>query len=536
MQHARIKSLILKNCNIGYLGIEELESSLRRNQFNALEVLNMKMNPSIGSNIARLGQQLQFKTLPALQVLNLSDCNLNMQGGIVMSRVFSGMTGLKKLNLDFCKIELVSLAGISGKLQGGGLRCLTGLKVLELAGNGLVLDGGNVSYTGATKNEFFEDLALLTCLENLNLENCRLRAEGVQMFAKQCLCKLTLLTHLNISVNGLMSLSDDEDNLDDCFLDLAAGIRHLKKLTNIKFNQGGFSSFVARRLCEAIASLPRPTYFYDGDDGQKKCKPLTLISKPPFFFKSTNFLRSIQGPISIDVNHCAPEPPLTELKNSNLPWLLWWDDGNADKWQYWYRNPNHSQLSNNKLGTQLMNVVEAMQGVDCNAYVYHHSTMAQWHDALEQSGSATYDGQVKHSEFADFHRSKAAEYIACSDMRVSGEQLKAQADRELQLYDDMLTNPKKYSMLDDVHWPLHCGTFRRDNEHFDYKCATLIHQFLIRNSGIQEYFADEIIEHEVIGQGGFGMVRQHRRACSLFSSESFLGQKSDDTAQPLASK
>ncbi len=461
MQEARIQSLILKNCNIGYLGIEELECSFRRKQFKALEVLNMKMNPSIGSNIARLGQQLQSQTLPALQVLNLSDCNLNMQGGIVMNRVFSGMTSLKKLNLEHCKIELVSLAGIPGKLQGGGLGCLTGLQVLELAGNGLVLDGSisDVSYTGATKKMFFEDLARLTCLEVLNLENCRLRAEGVQLFAKQCLCKLTLLTHLNISVNGLMSLSDDEDNLDECFLDLAAGIRHLKKLMNIRFNQGGFSSFVARRLCEAIAALPRPTYQYDGDDGQTKYTPTPLASNPLSLLSHPPSLRYIQGPISIDVNHCGPAPPLNELKNSNLPRLIWWDDGSCDKWPYWYKNPKHSQQSNNKLGAQLMNVVEAMQGADRDACVFHHNTMAQWHDAVEQSGIATYDGQVKHSDFADFHRKKAAECVACSDTQVPPEQLKAHADREIQLYEGMLTNPKKYMMLDDVHWPLHCGAY-----------------------------------------------------------------------------
>jgi len=91
--------------------MQALEIGLRKPQFKSLQILNMKMNPSIGSNIARLAQQLQFRTLPSLTELNLSDCNLNIQGGIVMSRVFSGMTGLKKLNLEHCKVELVSLVG-----------------------------------------------------------------------------------------------------------------------------------------------------------------------------------------------------------------------------------------------------------------------------------------------------------------------------------------------------------------------------------------------------------------------------------------
>jgi hypothetical protein len=37
-------------------------------------------------------------------------------------------------------------------------------------------------------------------------------------------------------------------------------------------------------------------------------------------------------------------------------------------------------------------------------------------------------------------------------------------------------------MLDDVHWPLHCG--------------------------VQEYFADEVIEHEIVGEGGYGLVKK----------------------------
>jgi hypothetical protein len=78
-------------------------------------------------------------------------------------------------------------------------------------------------------------------------------------------------------------------------------------------------------------------------------------------------------------------------------------------------------------------------------------------------------------------------------------------------------------------------------------CAAFIHHFLICKSGIQEYFADEVIEHEVIGQGGFGMVRRIFRACSLFCSKLNIffvlfsivfesGQESDDTAQPVGSK
>ena len=169
---------MLKNCNIGYLGIQALEIGLRKKQFATLQILNIKMNPSVGSNIARLAQQLQNKTLSALTELNLSDCNLNIQGGIIMSRVFPGMAGLKVLNLEHCKVELVSLVGNPAKAD--GLACLTGLKVLEVAGNCLV-ESDDASYLGATKQEFFESLAKLTCLENLNLENCRLKPEGIQV-------------------------------------------------------------------------------------------------------------------------------------------------------------------------------------------------------------------------------------------------------------------------------------------------------------------------------------------------------------------
>jgi len=95
-QDAQIQSLILKSCNIGYLGIQALEIALRKKQFVTLQILNLKSNPSIGSNFALLGQQLQFKTLPSLTELNLSDCNLNVQGGIVMSRIFFWHDGPEK--------------------------------------------------------------------------------------------------------------------------------------------------------------------------------------------------------------------------------------------------------------------------------------------------------------------------------------------------------------------------------------------------------------------------------------------------------
>jgi hypothetical protein len=451
-QNAHIQTLVLKNCNIGYLGMQALEIGLRKPQFKTLQTLNIKMNPSIGSNIARLGQQLQFKTLPSLTELNLSDCNLNIQGGIVMSRVFPGMTGLKKLNLDHCKIELVSLVGTPSKAD--GLGCLTGLKALEVAGNCL-LDSVDASYTGATKQDFFDNLARLASLETLNLENCRLKTEGIQLLSKQCLCKLTQLTSLNVSVNGLVSLSD-EDNLEECFADLANGIRHLKNLMSIKFNQGGFSREVAQGLCQAIVELPRPMYSYVDNSGQK---------------------RFIEGPVAIDVNHCGPDPPLTELSKSDLPRLMWWDDGNADKWQFWYerKNPKGQQKSNNKLGSQLMNVVEAMRGRNFirEAHIHHHNTMAQWHDALASCLEFGDEAQ-KHKDLADFHREKSA----------SSEHFHEQAnpERQLDIYELMIKNPKHYNMLDDVHWPLHCG--------------------------VQEYFADEVIEHEIVGEGGYGLVKK----------------------------
>jgi hypothetical protein len=440
---------VLKNCNIGYLGIQALEIGLRKKQFATLQILNIKMNPSVGSNIARLAQQLQNKTLSALTELNLSDCNLNIQGGIIMSRVFPGMAGLKVLNLEHCKVELVSLVGNPAKAD--GLACLTGLKVLEVAGNCLV-ESDDASYLGATKQEFFESLAKLTCLENLNLENCRLKPEGIQvsspltpmtalsslpprpphqMFSKQCLCKLTKLTSLNVSVNGLVFLDDDEQ-FRDCLFDLADGIKHLKNLTSIKFNQGGFSRDDARALCQAIFELPRPIYSYDDNK------------------------RSIEGPIAIDINYCGPNPPLSGLKNSDLPRLMWWDDGNSEKWQYHYerQSPKNEQESKNKLGSQLMNVVEAMRGIESirQAHVHHHNTMAEWHEAVARGleTSESTDKRNLHEELAGFHRQKAASRHSFIEQ--------SNPESQLDIYEHMIKNPKQYNMLDDVHWPLHCGT------------------------------------------------------------------------------
>jgi hypothetical protein len=408
--------------------MQALEIGLRKPQFKSLQILNIKMNPSIGSNIARLAQQLQFRTLPSLTELNLSDCNLNIQGGIVMSRVFSGMTGLKKLNLEHCKVELVSLVG--NPREADGLRCLTRLKVLEVAGNCLL--DSDTSYTGATKRDFFEHLAQLTCLELLNLENCRLKTDGIQMFSKQCLCKLTKLTNLNVSVNGLVSLSD-EDKVEECLLDLGNGLRYLKNLMSIKFNQGGFSKDVAQALCQAIFELPRPMYSYCDNFGQTK---------------------SVEGPIAIDINFCGPQLPLSVSKNVDLPRLIWWDDGNSDKWQFWYEHqvPKEQQKSNNKLGSQLMNVVEAMRGENHlrEAHVLHHTTMVLWHDAVA-SHLEPGDKAEKHKHLADFHRKKALSLEHIHDL--------ANFEIQLNIYDHMIKNPKMYNMLDDVHWPLHCGEF-----------------------------------------------------------------------------
>jgi len=463
--------------------MQALEIGLRKPQFKSLQILNMKMNPSIGSNIARLAQQLQFRTLPSLTELNLSDCNLNIQGGIVMSRVFSGMTGLKKLNLEHCKVELVSLVGnpreAKTDFEADGLRCLTRLKILELAGNCLL--DSDTSYTGATKRDFFEHLAQLTCLETLNLENCRLRTDGIQMFSKQCLCKLMKLTNLNVSVNGLVSLSD-EDQVEECLLDLGNGLRYLTNLVSIKFNQGGFSKDVAQALCQAIAELPRPMYSYVDNFGQK---------------------RSVEGPIAIDINLCQPLLPISGAKNVDLPFLIWRDDGNSDKWQFWYEHLKQQQESKNKLGTQLMNVVEAMRDKNhlCEAHVLHHTTMVRWHDAVA-SHLEPGDEAEKHKHLADFHRKKASSLEHIHDL--------ASFEIQLNIYDHMIKNPKMYNMLDDVHWPLHCGGFFR-NEHQHFSTAMCQFRLLIYTIvklvilisfhplfslffelGIQEYFADEV--------------------------------------------
>lgn len=403
-----------------------------------LQILNLKSNPSIGSNFALLGQQLQFKTLPSLTELNLSDCNLNVQGGIVMSRIFSGMTGLKRLNLDHCKIELVSLACNSTELH--GLRCLTGLEALEVAGNCLVFND-EASHIGASKKQFFfENLARLTLLNHLNLENCRLKTQGIQMFSKQCLCMLTNLTSLNVSVNGLVMMIDEEESdLEECLFDLASGIRHLKNLKSVKFNQGGFSRKVAHALCQAIFALNRPMYEYDDNRGQKK---------------------SIEGPIAVDVNYCGANPALTELKNSDLSRLMWWDDGITDKWPYHYERSKIQQKSQNKLGSQLMKVIDAMRGIENirQAHIHHHSTMAQWHDALAGSLEMCEDVNRRslHEDLARFHREKA-DFGKSEPNDYFGEQ--ADAELQLDIYADMISNPNKYSMFDDVHWPLHCGTY-----------------------------------------------------------------------------
>jgi hypothetical protein len=104
---------------------------------------------------------------------------------------------------------------------------------------------------------------------------------------------------------------------------------------SIKFNQGGFSRDVARSLCRAVFELPRPLYSYESNSGETVC---------------------LEGPIAIDMNHCAPAPPLSDerLKSSNLPWLMWWDSGSADKWHYWYVHAKKQQKSSNKLGSQLI--------------------------------------------------------------------------------------------------------------------------------------------------------------------------------------
>lgn len=383
----------------------------------------MKMNPSIGSNIAKLAQQFQYDTLPCLTELNLSDCNLNILGGVVMSRVFAGMTSLQVLNLAHCKIELASLAGFPGKSDGLGR--FSALKELNLAGNCLAHSDVDATYTGSSKSWFFDDLARLTSLEILNLANCRLRCDGITMLSKQSLCALTNLTQLDVSVNGLVSLSDDEEGkLDDCFSELANGIRHLKKLRKIGFNQGGFSKNVARQLCRAIASLPLPMYDYCNTNRNTV---------------------AIEGPIAIDIHYCKPEMPIADLKSVNLPRLMWWDDGDSIKWRYHYSTLQKSQKPQSMRGSQLMKVVEAMRGIDYAAYVHHHSVMAQAHDEVAQSIKNVGGGGAElqlHDEHARFHRQKTEESSL----------LAADVEAELDIYEGM-----QQLMIGDVHWPLHCG-------------------------------------------------------------------------------
>ncbi len=420
IQNALIETLILKNCNIGYVGMQALEIALQRPHFRQLQVLNMKMNPSAGSHIVKLAQQLHHDKLPALTELNLSDCNLGAQGGNIMARVFPGLTQLRKLNLYRCNIELVSLAGIPRKSD--GLACFTALRVLDLGGNSLAFDTSSEHTASIRTKSFFDDLACLTSLEILNLENCRLKCDGMAMLSKHCLVTLTNLTLLNVRVNGLVPLSNEDSNLEDCYSELADGIRHLKKLRRICLNQGGFSKSVARQLCSAIASLPRPVYQHCDGSGRAT---------------------ATQGPIAVDV-YCVLVPP---LRNSALPLVLWWDDGDASKWSHYYSFLKRSQHPKYMRGSQLMKVVEAMQGLDHAAYVRHHSVMAAAHDDFAQNmqdGGSSGSADV-HTRLAEFHRGKAEEHRGLQGQA-------GYADKELDDYEKMGAD-----MTDDVHWPLHCG-------------------------------------------------------------------------------
>jgi hypothetical protein len=180
-------------------------------------------------------------------------------------------------------------------------------------------------------------------------------------------------------------------------------------------------------------------YEYDDNRGQKK---------------------SIEGPIAVDVNYCGANPALTELKNSDLSRLMWWDDGITDKWPYHYERSKIEQKSQNKLGSQLMKVIDAMRGIENirQAHIHHHSTMAQWHDALAGSLEICEDVNRRslHEDLALFHREKA-DFGKSEPNDYFGEQ--ADAELQLDIYVDMISNPNKYSMFDDVHWPLHCGTY-----------------------------------------------------------------------------
>jgi len=151
-----------------------------------------------------------------------------------------------------------------------------------------------------------------------------------------------------------------------------------------------------------------------------------------------------------------------------------------------------------------MNVVEAMRGENHlrEAHVLHHTTMVLWHDALA-SHLEPGDKAEKHKHLADFHRKKALSLEHIHDL--------ANFWIQLNIYDHMIKNPKMYNMLDDVHWPLHCGEFFLQRarkifsiviSHFrlfiytivQISISILFHPLfsLFFESGIQEYFADEV--------------------------------------------
>jgi hypothetical protein len=136
---------------------------------------------------------------------------------------------------------------------------------------------------------------------------------------------------------------------------------------------------------------------------------------------------------------------------------MWWDSGSADKWHYWYVHAKKQQKSSNKLGSQLMKVVEAMRDINAirDEHVHHHSTLARWHHAL--AGLQSSEEADEHMKFAAFHESRAASFDHLHE--------DADAERQLDIYEHMLRYPKHHNLLDDVHWPLHCGECQRSALH-----------------------------------------------------------------------
>ncbi|XP_078522205.1 leucine-rich repeat-containing protein 31 [Lissotriton helveticus] len=227
-RNCKLKVLKLTDCNLTSEDGTFLAKALR--VMHTLELLELSMNPGIGSSLENIAQEL--KNVPCLRGLKLQMCGINQDSMQFLSAAFKNLTELRKLDLS------------SNKALGGGFQNssaeLSTLKLLQ------ILDIHKCSITEDDMAALTQVVPLLSSLEILNMSsNRKIGGSSLNLFSR-----LRFLPKLKSVCVSHCALTEES------FAALAEALIHLTELEQLDLS---WNKCVGGRLTQLLDTLKHTT-------------------------------------------------------------------------------------------------------------------------------------------------------------------------------------------------------------------------------------------------------------------------------------